>query len=82
VPAGPGEPLRRTIWIAGAEVTSESWAWSGLPIGHAGRGPALISDDHATALVPPGWRWRVDAGGNLILDAEHAGPSGSAGGGA
>jgi N-methylhydantoinase A/oxoprolinase/acetone carboxylase beta subunit len=82
VPAGPGAPLRRTIRIAGAEVATESWAWSGLPIGHAGEGPALISDDHATALVPPGWRWRVDAGGNLILDAAHAAPLASAGGGA
>jgi N-methylhydantoinase A len=69
-PAGHAKPVRRTLRIAGAELAAESWIWATLPIGHAGIGPALISDDHATALVPPGWRWRVDAHGNLILDAE------------
>jgi N-methylhydantoinase A/oxoprolinase/acetone carboxylase beta subunit len=64
---GSEGPLRRTLWIAGAEVAAESWIWASLPIGYAGVGPTLISEDHATALVPPGWRWRVDAHGNLIL---------------
>jgi N-methylhydantoinase A len=68
-PAGPPEPLRRTLRIAGEEVAAESWIWARLPIGYAGAGPTLISDDHATALVPPGWRWKVDAHGNLILAA-------------
>jgi N-methylhydantoinase A len=78
-PAGPDRPLRRTLRIAGAEVAAESWVWAGLPIGHAGQGPALISDDHATALVPPEWRWRVDAHGNLILAAGRDVPPARAG---
>lgn len=56
------------MWLDGEEIEAESWAWEGLPPGHEGRGAALVLGDHATALVPPGWRWRVDAFGNLILD--------------
>jgi N-methylhydantoinase A len=38
---------------------------------HATRGPALILDYGATTLVPPGWSYRVDAIGNLVLLHAH-----------
>ena len=66
---GIRRPFERDLWLEGEKVEAESWTWAELPAGHAGRGPALILDDHATALVPPGWRWRADAFGNLILEA-------------
>lgn len=68
-PTGSGGPAVRVVWLDGEEVEAESWAWEDLPPGHEGRGAALVLGDHATALVPAGWRWRVDAFGNLILDA-------------
>jgi N-methylhydantoinase A/oxoprolinase/acetone carboxylase beta subunit len=66
---GAGAPVRRAVHFAGEEVEAECWTWARLPARHAGQGPAVIADDHATALVPPGWDWRVDERGNLILEA-------------
>jgi len=33
----------------------------------AGIGPALIVEDHTTTVVPPGWSWRIEAGGVIEL---------------
>jgi N-methylhydantoinase A/oxoprolinase/acetone carboxylase beta subunit len=68
-PSGSSVPVRRTLVFDGEEVEAETWIWAGLPAGHEGRGPALVLDDHATALVPPRWGWRVDRFGNLVLEA-------------
>ena len=68
-PATDRAPGRRSAWMEGSEVEAESWDWADLPVGHRGDGPALVFDDHATALVPPGWRWRVDALGNVVMEA-------------
>ncbi len=38
-----------------------------LRAGHQVRGPAVVTEYSATTLVPPGWRLRVDAFGNLLL---------------
>jgi N-methylhydantoinase A/oxoprolinase/acetone carboxylase beta subunit len=69
-PTGSGVPARRPVWLEGGEVEADSWAWEDLPPGHEGLGPAIVLGDHATALVPPGWRWRADPFGNLILEAD------------
>jgi N-methylhydantoinase A len=34
------------------------------------RGPAIICEFSATTFVPPGWRARADAAGNLLLERE------------
>jgi N-methylhydantoinase A len=68
-PAGSIAPVGGTLSIDGQDVTAETWIWAGLPAGHGGRGPALVLDDHATALVPPGWEWKLDPFGNLVLEA-------------
>jgi N-methylhydantoinase A len=67
-PTGPAVPGRRSAWVNGEKIELESWPWEGLPAAHESRGPALVFGDHATALVPPGWRWRVDSFGNLLLE--------------
>jgi N-methylhydantoinase A/oxoprolinase/acetone carboxylase beta subunit len=69
VPTGDDAPEQRTLWLAGREVLVEAWRWAALHPGHESRGPAIVFDDHATALVPAGWRWRVDDRGDLILEA-------------
>ncbi|HET6362971.1 MAG TPA: hydantoinase/oxoprolinase family protein, partial [Gemmatimonadota bacterium] len=71
-PVSRGAPATRSMWLDGEEVPAEAWAWESLPPGHRGPGPALVLGDHATALVPPGWRWAVDRFGNLILESGHA----------
>lgn len=68
-PSGTGSPARRSIELAdGTEVEADGWGWDALPPGHRSEGPAVVFGDHATALVPPGWRWEVDRHGNLLLE--------------
>lgn len=64
---GGGECRRRRLWVAGA--------WRDVPVfeRHAvprkpTSGPALILDYGATTLAPPGWAFRLDAVGNLLLE--------------
>ncbi len=41
-----------------------------LPAGAAIAGPAIITDDHATTVVEPGWSATVNAGGLLLLERD------------
>jgi N-methylhydantoinase A len=34
------------------------------------RGPAIIEEDSATTVVPPGWRASTDASGNIVIEAQ------------
>ena len=56
------------VYLAGAWHDTPVLAREGLPTGHAVDGPALIIDPMSTTVVEPGWRARVDAIGNLLLD--------------
>jgi N-methylhydantoinase A len=38
-----------------------------LPVGAAFTGPAVIEEETATTVLPPGWQGRVDDLGNLVL---------------
>jgi len=68
-PVGQAEPRRRRVGLAnGKWVEAEAWRWEGLAPGHASEAPALVLGDHATALVPPGWSWRVGRRGDLHLE--------------
>ena len=67
-PAGDDTPHLRSLRLAGREAVVEAWRWAALHAGHERLGPAIVFDDHATALVPDGWRWRVDGRGNLVLE--------------
>ena len=40
--------------------------------GTEGRGPVIVEATDTTVLVPPGWRWRADSRGFLILEGAHA----------
>ena len=39
----------------------------------AGAGPVIIESTDTTVVVPPGWSWRADGGGFLILEAHSDG---------
>jgi len=41
-----------------------------LAPGAAGAGPVIVEATDTTVVVPPGWRWRADTGGFLVLNAE------------
>jgi N-methylhydantoinase A/oxoprolinase/acetone carboxylase beta subunit len=65
-PARGGNPERRNVWIAGAWRPTKIWERGQLPAEEQ-NGPALILDYGATTLIPPGWRFRIDRAGNLVI---------------
>ena len=64
-PATPGKPEQRRIWVDGWKKI-DSFSRSSLT-NRSQQGPALVLDYGSTTLVPPGWKFRVDPAGNLLL---------------
>jgi N-methylhydantoinase A/oxoprolinase/acetone carboxylase beta subunit len=56
----------RRVWIEGAWRKIPALPRAQVPQRRA-TGPALILDYGSTTLVPPGWRYRNDLSGNLII---------------
>jgi N-methylhydantoinase A len=69
-PGNGGEALRerRRAWFNGRPRSTPVYERERLRPGDAFSGPAIVSEYSATTVVPPRWRARVDAGGNLILE--------------
>ena len=64
-----GEPERREIGLPdGERLEVEAWRWDDLAAGHASDRPAVVFGDHATAVIPPDWSWRVGRRGDLVLE--------------
>jgi N-methylhydantoinase A len=66
----------RNVWIDGAWRDVPVLQRAGLPMqGRSSRkasfkvGPALVLDYGSTTLIPPGWAYRRDAAGNLVISA-------------
>jgi N-methylhydantoinase A len=64
--AQKGKAQLRRVWIAGS--------WRSVPVWNREQvtqapvpGPALVLDYGSTSMVPPGWRFHVDSGGNLLV---------------
>lgn len=76
VPAGgaEGQAAARTAWFDGAACTAVVMRGAPDP-GSSLEGPALIEQEQATVVVPPGWA-ATAAGGDIVLDRR----IGSAGG--
>ena len=62
-----------TIFDAGTHRTARRLNRTALQDAGETEGPILITDDTSTAYVPPGWRARVDAHGNVILTSNDGG---------
>ena len=65
-PAEPGRASKRRVWVNGT--------WRDLPVWYRKNltatrrtGPALVLDYGSTTLVAAGWRYSVDAAGNLLI---------------
>ncbi len=67
-PAG-AEAARETgeIFIAGGLHQASFIRREGLGVGEEVHGPAVIEEDTATTVVPPGWQARVTETGDLLL---------------
>ncbi len=61
-----GKPGQRRVWIGGGWKQIGVWPRAGVS-DRATQGPALVLDYGSTTLVPPGWKFRVDRAGNLLL---------------
>ena len=69
LPARSAPPAEHVAcFMAGAAHETPLYERAGLAAGFTAEGPAIIVDPVSTTIVEPGWRARVDAQGNLILD--------------
>jgi N-methylhydantoinase A len=66
--AKDARPELRNVWF-GSMRRAPVYERSHLRAGERLRGPVLITQLDATTCVPPGWRGRVDAQGNLVLES-------------
>ena len=68
-PFSKGRPETRRAWLAGAWKTIPALQRAQVPPRDQA-GPALVLDYGSTTLVPAGWSFRNDRGGNLIVTSD------------
>ena len=67
----PGRALneeRRKLYFEGRVISTPLYERSGLRAGRSYRGPAIVVEYGATTVVPPGFRFRVDGSGSVIIE--------------
>jgi N-methylhydantoinase A len=69
-PARRDEPATRSVWMDGA--ASEFAALEREALDGELAGPAIVEQEDATLVVPPGWAGRVAASGAIVLTREAA----------
>lgn len=65
--AAQGESALRRAWFAGKWMEAEVWRRGRLGCARV-TGPAVIEEDEATTVVPPGWEAHLDSAENLWLE--------------
>jgi N-methylhydantoinase A/oxoprolinase/acetone carboxylase beta subunit len=65
-PFESGRSTMRRVWMAGKWQSLPVWSRKNLSI-EAQNGPAVVVDYGSTTLVAQGWRYSVDAAGNLLI---------------
>jgi N-methylhydantoinase A len=66
--AGGGIPSVRKAFFGGSWTEAQVWQRSAMGTA-AITGPAVVEEEEATTVVPPGWTARLDEAGNLWLEA-------------
>jgi N-methylhydantoinase A len=56
------------VWFDGRRLATDFYIRERLRPGARLRGPAVVAEYSATTVLPPGWRARVDAWENLVLE--------------
>lgn len=70
---GGGRPARsRAVHLGGGWIDAPVLQQAELPAGTVLDGPAVIEQPYTTLLLPPGWRMRVAASGDLVATREPA----------
>jgi N-methylhydantoinase A/oxoprolinase/acetone carboxylase beta subunit len=55
----------------GRTVRTAYYRWDACRPGARAAGPAVITGGEATVVVPPGWQFRVDGYGNVVMTSRH-----------
>ncbi len=58
------------VYLDGASHSAQIYARAQLAPGHSFTGPAIVTQDDCTTIVPPGLTVRVDGWNNLLISAE------------
>jgi N-methylhydantoinase A len=58
---------RGEVVFGGSAIRSAIYHREGLQVGKKYRGPAVITEYSATTVVPPGMRFWMDRGENLVI---------------
>ncbi|MEO0997643.1 MAG: hydantoinase/oxoprolinase family protein [Pseudomonadota bacterium] len=68
-PPDGGDPVigERDVVFDGARHTAPVLARDRLPPAGSMTGPAIVEEQSATTVVPPGWSFSVDAGGSIVM---------------
>ena len=69
---GDNDAGTRDVVFAGDVHDTPVLLRSALRPGDERSGPAIVEEESSTTVVPPGWRLRVDSGGDLFIVQEHA----------
>ncbi|MFN8593186.1 MAG: hydantoinase/oxoprolinase family protein [Thermomicrobiales bacterium] len=64
---GAHEPATRLVRLDGVPHQAAILRRDRLPVGAFFSGPAIIEEETATTVLPPGWQGRIDELGNLVL---------------
>jgi 5-oxoprolinase (ATP-hydrolysing) len=56
------------VYSNGSWRDTPTWRRADLPADRDIPGPVLVIEDNATTFIAPGWKGRVDAGSNLLLE--------------
>ena len=59
-------PRHPQLYAWSKRVATAFYRWEGLAPGSVAEGPAVVAGGQATAVVPPGFRFRIDEFGNLV----------------
>jgi len=63
-------PETRSAWLEGKRIAISIYDRSNLVSGHTFRGPAIVTEYSATAIIPPGVAAFIDKAGNLQIDLQ------------
>ena len=66
-PQAPRPVFTAGAVFGGARRDTPAYRRRDLRPGHSIAGPAIIAEDHATTVVPPGWKASAEPGGHLVL---------------
>jgi N-methylhydantoinase A len=66
--AGASSVGERKVFFGGRPAKTRVYDRSRLCAGNRLRGPAIVTEYSATTVILPGWRARVDAYGNLVME--------------